>query len=59
MGPVNVLINAPIGDELLLQITNVSPRIRLSNVYELARAEQSGDFARKDELDALLAEAEN
>lgn len=58
MGPVNVLINAPIGDELLLQITNVSPRIRLSNVYELARAEQSGDFARKDELDALLAEAE-
>jgi phosphoglycerate dehydrogenase-like enzyme len=58
VGPVNVLINAPIGDELLLQITNVSPRIRLSNVYELARAEQSGDFARKDELDALLAEAE-
>lgn len=58
MGPVNVLINAPIGDELLLQITNVSPRIRLSNVYELARAEQRGDFARKDELDALLAETE-
>jgi phosphoglycerate dehydrogenase-like enzyme len=58
VGPVNVLINAPIGDELLLQITNVSPRIRLSNVYELARAEQRGDFARKDELDALLAETE-
>ena len=58
MGSINVLINAPIGDELLLQISNVSPRIRLSNVYELARAEQSGDFAHKDELDALLAEAE-
>ena len=58
MGPVNVMINALIGDELLRQITDVSPRIRLSNIYELARAEQRGDFASKDKLDALLAEAE-
>jgi phosphoglycerate dehydrogenase-like enzyme len=55
---VNVLVNTPIGDELLQQITDVSPRIRLSNVYELARAEQKGDFAGRSELDALLAEAE-
>jgi D-2-hydroxyacid dehydrogenase (NADP+) len=55
---VNVLVNTPIGDELLQQITNVSPRIELSNVFELARAEQKGDFARKSELDVLLAEAE-
>lgn len=58
MEPVNALITTPIGDELLQQITNVSPRIKLSNVSELVRAEQRGDFARKDELDALLAEAE-
>lgn len=58
MEPVNVLINTPIGDELLQQIITVSPRIKLSNVFELARAEQKGDFAHKDELDALLAEAE-
>jgi len=55
---VNVLVNARIGDELLRQITDVSPRIRLSNVYELARAEQKADFTGKSELDALLAEAE-
>ena len=58
MEPINVLVTTPIGDELLQQITNVSPRIRLSNVSELTRAEQRGDFARKNELDALLAEAE-
>jgi len=55
---VNVLVTTPIGDELLQHITNVSPRIKLSNVSELVRAEQRGDFARKDELDALLAQAE-
>jgi hypothetical protein len=58
MESVNVLVTTPIGDELLQQINAVSPTIKLSNVSELARAEQRGDFARKDELDALLAEAE-
>lgn len=58
MESVNVLVTTPIGDELLQHITNVSPRIKLSNVSELVRAEQRGDFARKDELDALLAQAE-
>jgi D-2-hydroxyacid dehydrogenase (NADP+) len=55
---VNVLVTAPIGDELLQQITSVSPKIKLSDVSELVRAEQKGDFARKGELDARLAEAE-
>jgi D-2-hydroxyacid dehydrogenase (NADP+) len=55
---VNVLVTTPIGDELLQQITTVSPRIKLSSVSELVRAEQRGDFAHKDELDALLVEAE-
>jgi phosphoglycerate dehydrogenase-like enzyme len=55
---VNVLVTTPIGDELLQQIADVSPRIKLSNVSELARSEQRGDLARQDELDALLAEAE-
>jgi D-2-hydroxyacid dehydrogenase (NADP+) len=56
--PVNVLVTTPIGDELLQQISNVSPRIKLSNVSELVRSEQRADFARQDELDALLAEAD-
>jgi len=55
---VNVLVTTPIGDELLQQITAVSPTIKLCNVSELVRAEQRGDFARKDELDAMLAQAE-
>ena len=58
MEPVNVLVTTPIGDELLQQITNVSPRIKINDVSEFVRAEQRGDFARQDELDALLAEAE-
>ena len=58
MESINVLVTTPIGDELLQQIIAVSPTIKLSNVSELTRAEQRGDFARKDELDALLAEAE-
>jgi D-2-hydroxyacid dehydrogenase (NADP+) len=56
--PVNVLVTTPIGDELLQQISNVSPRIKLSNVSELVRSEQRADSARQDELDALLAEAD-
>lgn len=58
MESVNVLVTTPIGDELLQQITAVSPTIKLCNVSELVRAEQRGDFARKDELDAMLAQAE-
>jgi len=58
MESVNVLVTTPIGDELLQQITTVSPRIKLSNVSELVRAERRGDLARQGELDALLAEAE-
>jgi D-2-hydroxyacid dehydrogenase (NADP+) len=55
---LNVLVTAPIGDELLQQITTISPGTKLSNVSELVRAERRGDLARQDELNALLAEAE-
>jgi phosphoglycerate dehydrogenase-like enzyme len=56
--PVNILVTTPISDELLRQITNVSFRIEVSGVSELVRAEQKGDFGRKEALDVLLAEAE-
>ena len=55
---VNVLVISAIGDECLQQITSVSPKIKLTDVSDLFRAEQRGDSASKEKLDALLAEAE-
>ena len=55
---VNVLVIAPIGDECLRQIANISPRIKVVDASDLFRAEQEGDFTSKAQFDALLAEAE-
>ncbi len=55
---VNVLVTAPIGDELLRQITKVSSQVKLRDISDLIVAEQREDFSRKEELDALLAESE-
>lgn len=56
--PVSVLVTIPIDDKLLQQIRAVSPRIELSDAFELTMAEEGGDLSRKDQLDALLAGAE-
>jgi len=58
MKSVNVLVTSAIGDECLQQITSVSPRIKLTEVSGLFHAERRGELASKEELDALLAEAE-
>jgi len=58
MGSINVLITVVLDDECLKQITGISPKIKLADVSDLFRAEQSGDPAAKGKLDALLAEAE-
>ena len=55
---VNVLVTTNMGDECLQQITSLSPRIKLTDVSDLFRAERNGDSAAKEKLDALLAEAE-
>ncbi len=55
---VNVLVTSPIGDECLQQIATVSPRIKLRNVSDLVSAERRGDFASKEQFNALLADAE-
>lgn len=57
MGLVNVLVTTPVGDELLNQITAISPQVKLINASGLFSAEQKGDFSRKREFDALLADA--
>jgi len=58
MEAVNVLVTSAIGDECLQRITSVGPRVKLTNVRDLFRAEQRGDLASKEKLDAMLAEAE-
>jgi len=63
MKSVNVLVigpkeHMPISKECLCQITAISPRIKLRDVSDLVSAEQKGGFAAKEQLDALLAEAE-
>lgn len=58
MESLNVLVTTPIGDGFLRQIAVVSPKIKLRNVSDLARAERRGDFTSKEKFDAILAEAE-
>ncbi|MBI4283054.1 MAG: D-2-hydroxyacid dehydrogenase [Chloroflexi bacterium] len=58
MEAVSVVVNATIDEECLQQISSISPRIKLTDISDLARAEQRKDAAAKSQLDALLAEAE-
>jgi len=58
MESVNVLVTAAIGDQYIQQISSVSPKIRVTNVSDLSRAERGGDSISKEKLDALLAETE-
>ena len=55
---VNVVVTAELDDERLRRITAISPRIKVTDVSALIRAEQSGDAIAKKKLDDLLAEAE-
>lgn len=58
MESINVLVTSVIGDECLQQIDSIGPRIKLTDVSGLLRAEYRGDSAAKEKLDARLAEAE-
>jgi D-2-hydroxyacid dehydrogenase (NADP+) len=58
MKPVNILVAADIGEECLRQITAVSPRVKVHDIFELSRLDYRGDPAAQKQLDALLAEAE-
>ena len=58
MGSIHVLVTSEISDECQQQITNVSPRIKLTDVSDLCRAERNGELTFKEKLDDLLAEAE-
>lgn len=62
MESINVFVTSMMGgvidEECLKRITSVSPKIKLTDVSDLFRAEQSGDFTSKEKFDALLAEVE-
>ena len=60
---VNVLVSivsfaTSIGDECLQEIAAVSPRVNVTDIADLVKAEQSGDLAAREKLDTLLAEAD-
>lgn len=55
---VNVLVTDPIDEEGMRRIGEVSGRVRATHISDLTRAEQRGDRAAEEKLDALLAEAE-
>ncbi len=58
MKEINVLVTTALNEASRNKIEDVSRRIRMTNVAELAQAAQKGDAAAKQQLDALLAEAE-
>jgi len=55
---VNVLVTSSIGEECLRLITATSPKIKILDASDLVDAEQRGDLSSKEQLDAMLAEAE-
>ncbi len=55
---VNVLVTDPIDEAGIRRIREVSGRVRATHISDLTRAEQRGDRAAEDKLNALLAEAE-
>jgi phosphoglycerate dehydrogenase-like enzyme len=58
MKAINVLSTIKLGDSSLQQITNISSRIKLTDVADLAYAEQKGDIVAEKQLDTYLATAE-
>jgi len=55
---LNVLATIKMNAEAKSRIEGVSPRIRLIDASDLARAEQEGDASAQEKLTALLAEAD-
>lgn len=55
---INILVTSSIGDECLRRIAAVDPRLRVTEVSDLLRAEQTGSPSATEKLDNLLAEAE-
>lgn len=55
---VNVLVTTPVGDESRRKIMAISPRIKLTDAYELLREDLKGNTAAQQEFSSLLADTE-
>ena len=55
---LNILVTDSIGDHCLQQIAAVSPRIKVTDVSHLLRAEHNSTPTATEQLDLLLADAE-
>jgi len=55
---VNVLVTTPIEQEYLDQIAAVSPRVKVTNVSSLTKADQEDSYVPGSEFDTVLAEAD-
>jgi len=65
MEQVNIVVAAtvweetvPIGTECFNKITDISPRLKMTDASQLLAREQKGDLSAKAELDALLCDAD-
>ncbi len=58
MKKINLLVTTALNEASRQRIVAVSRRIKLTDVVQLAQAAQKGDAVAKEQLDALLAEAE-
>lgn len=55
---VNVLVTGPLDGKSLQQIATTSPRVKLKDASSLVHAEREGHPYSREQLDALLSEAE-
>jgi phosphoglycerate dehydrogenase-like enzyme len=58
MADIPIVITRPVEQEFVQQIAAVDPRIQVLDGWPFMNAEDRGDFSRKEEFDALLAQAE-
>ncbi|MFH1775699.1 MAG: D-2-hydroxyacid dehydrogenase [Chloroflexota bacterium] len=58
MEAVNLVLTYAIGAETRRRIADLSPRVKLHDAADLVLAERNGDFSSREQLDAMLAEAE-
>ncbi len=58
MSSLNVLVNAPLFANTVPRIADIDPRINVSFIGDLMKAENEGDETARAELDNLLSKAE-
>jgi phosphoglycerate dehydrogenase-like enzyme len=56
--PIRVLVNAPLFEDAVPQIAAVDPRVEVTHIGRLMKAEAQGDAAASQTLDLLLSNAE-